>query len=589
MWLVDTAVFLAAAVVAVPISQRLGLGTVLGYLAAGVIIGPSGFGLIGGVEGVLHFAEFGVVLLLFLIGLELQPKRLWMLRREVFGFGGAQVLASTAALGGLGVLLGLPAAAAGVVAFAFSLSSTAFVLQLLGERNEQATAHGRASFGILLFQDLAAIPALAIVPLLGAADAGDAAPTAPLVRFVLVVAILVGIILAGRYLLRPVFRIVAQTRSHELSSAWALLVVIATALAMQAVGLSMALGAFIAGVLLADSEYRHEAEANVEPFKGLLLGLFFIAVGMSADLDVVRHQPLLVFAVAVIVVAIKIAVVAALAPLFGLRGASGRSLALALSQAGEFGFVIFGIAERARILPPDSAPLLVSAVTLSMAATPALLMLNDVLRRRRRIEAPPFDEIAATDGAVIIAGYGRFGQIVARVCTMTRISTTALEIDPGEVEVIRRFGHAIYYGDAARVDLLRAAGAERARLFVLAIDDPDASLRTAQVVRENFPHLRIIARARNREHAYALMALGIDEVIRETYLSSLAAATRVLEEVGLSTTQARDAVRMFRQHDEELLRRQFEVRDDEARLIELSKSFTAELEQLFQEDREATR
>jgi monovalent cation:proton antiporter-2 (CPA2) family protein len=589
MWLVDTAVFLAAAVVAVPISQRLGLGTVLGYLAAGVIIGPSGFGLIGGVEGVLHFAEFGVVLLLFLIGLELQPRRLWMLRREVFGFGGAQVLATTVVLASLGVLLGLPLAAAGVVAFAFSLSSTAFVLQLLGERNEQATAHGRASFGILLFQDLAAIPALAIVPLLGAADAGDAAPTAPLVRFALVVAILAGIILAGRYLLRPVFRIVAQTQSHELSSAWALLVVVATALAMQAAGLSMALGAFIAGVLLADSEYRHEAEANIEPFKGLLLGLFFIAVGMSADLGVVRHQPLLVFAVAVIVVAIKVAVVAVLAPLFGLRGASGRSLALALSQAGEFGFVIFGIAERARILPPDSAPLLVSAVTLSMAATPALLMLNDVLRRRRRIEAPPFDEIAATDGAVIIAGYGRVGQIVARVCAMTHVPTTALEIDPGEVEVIRRFGHAIYYGDAARVDLLRAAGAERARLFVLAIDNPDASLRTAQVVRENFPHLRIIARARNREHAYALMALGIDDVIRETYLSSLAAATRVLEEVGLSTAQARDAVRTFRQHDEELLRRQFEVRDDEARLIELSKSFTAELEQLFQEDREATR
>ncbi len=584
MWLVDTAIFLAAAVVAVPLFQRIGLGTVLGYLTAGVIIGPSGLGLIDQVEGTLHFAEFGVVLLLFLIGLELQPARLWKLRRDVFGFGGAQVAASAALLAVAGVAFGLSFPTALVVALALSLSSTAFVLQLLSERNEIATTYGRAAFGILLFQDLAAIPILAIVPLLGDGTATEATATPAPLRIALVVAALTGIFVAGRFLLRPVFRIVAQTRSRELSAAWALLVVVATALAMHLAGLSMALGAFLAGVLLADSEYRHEAEANVEPFKGLLLGLFFIAVGMSADLAVVLEQPVVVLGVALGLVTVKAGVLTLLGRGFGLRAASISKLALSLSQGGEFAFVIFGVGQQAGLLPRALTEILVVAVTLSMATTPALLACNDVLLRYRRSEMQPFDEIVAEEGAVIIAGFGRFGQIVSRILTWKRIPTTALEIDATQIDVIRRFGHKVFYGDAARLDLLRAAGAAQARLFVLAIDEPEASVQTARVVRANFPTLRIVARARNRQHAHSLLELGVVYVIRETLGSSLEATVRILEEVGLSGEHARQAVRRFRQHDEALLERQRAARADEAQLVVMARDAAAELEQLLAED-----
>lgn len=582
MWLVDTAIFLAAAVVAVPLFQRVGLGTVLGYLTAGVLIGPSGLGLIDQVEGTLHIAEFGVVLLLFLIGLELQPSRLWKLRRAVFGFGGAQVALSAAVLAGAGLALGLSPSTTVVVALALALSSTAFVLQLLSERHELTTAHGRAAFGILLFQDLAAIPILAIVPLLGADD-GTAAASMPL-RVAVVAAVLAGIFVTGRFLLRPVFRIVAQTRSRELSAAWALLVVVATALAMQLAGLSMALGAFLAGVLLADSEYRHEAEANIEPFKGLLLGLFFIAVGMSADLGVVVEQPGVVFGAALGVVAIKAVVLAFLGRAFGLRWDSARKAALSLSQGGEFAFVIFGVAQQAGVLAPGLTEVLIVVVTLSMATTPALLAGNDALLRRRRSEAQPFDEIDTEDGTVIIAGFGRFGQIVSRILTWKKVPTTALELDATQIDVIRRFGHQVFYGDASRIDLLRSAGAAKARLFVLAIDDVEASLRAARVVRENFPDLRIVARARNRQHAHALMELGVAYVVRETFVSSLEASTRVLEELGLSGDQAIQAVRRFRQHDEALLERQREAHGDEVTLMALTRDAAAELEQLLTED-----
>jgi monovalent cation:proton antiporter-2 (CPA2) family protein len=581
MWLVDTAVFLAAAVVAVPLFQRIGLGTVLGYLTAGVIIGPAGLGLIDEVEDTLHIAEFGVVLLLFLIGLELEPARLWRLRRAVFAFGGAQVAATAALLSVAAFACGLPPAPALVVGAALSLSSTAFVLQLLGERHELTSAHGRAAFGILLFQDLAGIPLLAIVPLLAAGVETDTATAMP-VRIAVVGAVLAGLMLAGRFLLRPVFRIVAQTRSRELSAAWALLVVVATALAMQAAGLSMALGAFLAGVLLADSEYRHEAEANVEPFKGLLLGLFFIAVGMSADIGVVAAQPLAAIGLTLGLVAVKGLVLAALGGFFGLSLGGSRRLALALSQGGEFAFVIFGVGQQAGVLAPEVTQLLVVVVTLSMATTPALLAINDRFERGRG-DMQPYDEVTGEEGSVIIAGFGRFGQIVSRVLTWQRVPTTALDVDAGQIDVIRRFGHKVFYGDSARLDLLRAAGAAQARLFVLAIDDVEASIRTARVLRDNFPELRIVARARNRQHAHALSDLGVHHVVRETFGSSLEATVRVLEEVGLSGDRARQAVRRFRQHDEELLERQRSARDDE-QFMAITLDAAAELEQLLTED-----
>jgi monovalent cation:proton antiporter-2 (CPA2) family protein len=580
--LAQSAVFLAAAVVAVPLFKRLGLGSVLGYLAAGAAIGPSGLGLIEEVEDTMHVAEFGVVLLLFLIGLELQPKRLWQMRTAVFGMGCAQVVASTAAIAPAAWLLGLPPAAAIVVGFALSLSSTAFVLQVLGERREMAAPHGRAAFGILLFQDLAAIPALAAIPLLTTSGTASEATGDPLVSLVVAVGTIVGLVAGGRLLLRPLFRYVLSTRIPELSSAWALLVVIGTALLMEEVHLSAALGAFLAGVLLADSEYRHELEANIEPFKGLLLGLFFVAVGMSADLGLVAARPLEVVGVVVGLVGIKLLALLLVGKLSGLR--SGWSLAIALSQGGEFAFVLFGVAKAAGLLQIELYELLIVAVTLSMITTPLLFMLKDRIdRARASAQQREFDSIDE-ENPVIIAGLGRFGQIVARVLRMVKIPFTALEVDTTQIDFLRRFGNKLYYGDASRVELLRAARADKARLLVVAIDDVAASLRTIETAHHNFPELRIIARVRNRDHAFKAMALGCHAVFRESYLSSLEAAREALEELGLAGLDAREITRTFREHDEALLREQFKIRHDEAALIASAKKFNEDLERIFEAD-----
>lgn len=580
----QSAVFLAAAVVAVPLFKRLGLGSVLGYLAAGAAIGPSGLGLIEEVEDTMHVAEFGVVLLLFLIGLELQPKRLWQMRTAVFGMGSAQVLATTAAIAPFAWLLGLAPAAAIVIAFALSLSSTAFVLQVLGERRELTAPHGRGAFGILLFQDLAAIPALATIPLLTTSGSAAEATGNPLVALAIAAATIVGLVAGGRLLLRPLFRYVLSTRIPELSSAWALLVVIGTALLMEQVHLSAALGAFLAGVLLADSEYRHELEANIEPFKGLLLGLFFVAVGMSADLGLVAAQPLAVVGVVAGMVALKLLALLTVGRLFKLPPRSATALAIALSQGGEFAFVLFGVAGAAGLVAREVLDLLIVAVTLSMITTPLLFMLRDrIARARASAEQREFDAIDE-ENPVIIAGLGRFGQIVARVLRMVKIPFTALEVDTTQIDFLRRFGNKLYYGDASRVDLLRAARADKARLLVVAIDDVAASLRTIETARHHFPELRIIARVRNRDHAFKAMALGAQAVFRESYLSSLEAARVALEELGLAGLDAREVTRTFREHDEALLREQFAIRHDEAALIASAKKFTEDLERIFEAD-----
>ena len=581
--LTQSAIFLAAAVVAVPIFKRIGLGSVLGYLAAGAMIGPSGLGLIHEVEATMHFAELGVVLLLFLIGLELQPSRLWKIRSLVFGAGGAQVVASAVILGVIGVALGASASTAVVVGVALAMSSTAFALQVLGEKNELATSHGRTAFGVLLFQDLAAIPTLALVPMLGVSQAGPGEGQAS--RVALVVGVIVAVILAGRFLVRPVFRIVASAKSHELSIASALLVVLGTAILMNAIGLSMALGAFIAGVLLADSEYRHELESNIEPFKGLLLGLFFMAVGMSANLGLVVERPGAVFGLVFALVAVKFAVLFGLARVMRLSTLPAFSLAVALSQGGEFAFVIFGVGRQAQVLGRELSDLLAVVVTLSMAVTPLLFMVRDRLAASlSRGEAREFDTVQDDNSRVIVAGFGRFGQIVARLLRHKKIPFTALEINPTQVDFVRRYGNRIYYGDASRVDLLRAAGADRANLFVLAIDDPEASVRTAKAVQHHFPGLKIIARARNRQHALALLGLNIHYVIRETYLSSLDAARQTLEDLGLPTAEARDAIRTFRDYDENMVRDQVAFKDDEKKLIASAQQAAAELERLFEQD-----
>ncbi len=585
--LTTSALFLAAAVIAVPIFKRIGLGTVLGYLAAGALIGPAGLGLVQEVEETLHFAEFGVVLLLFLIGLELEPARLWQMRRLVFGIGAAQVGITAALVAAIAWTFGLAPWVAVVAGLGLSLSSTAFVLQLLGERNELATGHGRAAFGVLLFQDLAAIPMLALVPLLGTARSEGGQPV--LLRLALILGALALVVIAGRWLLGPIFRIVASTRSREISTATALLVVIGTALLMQAVGLSAALGAFLAGVLLAHSEYRHELEANIEPFKGLFLGLFFIAVGMSANLALAIERPLLVLGLVLGLVALKLGVVFVLGRLLTERDRpTCVAFAMALSQGGEFAFVIFALATVSGVFEPSLAQLLVVVVTGSMVTTPLLFALRDkwLALRRDRGDGRPFDTIEEP-GAVIIAGYGRFGQIVSRVLRTRRVHFTALEASPAQIDFVRRYGNRIHYGDASRVDLLRAAGAEKALAFVLAIDDPEASMRTAEVVRRHFPRLPIVARARNRDHAMALMALGVEHVVRETYASSLEAAQATLETVGFGCPEAREAVRRFRTHDEQLLEEQYGLRGNPDALVASAKRAAAQLERLFEQDRDA--
>ncbi len=595
MTLAHAAIFLAAAIVAVPLFARLGLGSVLGYLAAGAAIGPSGLRLIYEVDETMHFAEYGVVMLLFLIGLELQPARLYRMRGAVFGLGGAQLAATTVLLVPLMMALGIEWRAALVAGLALSLSSTAFALQVLGEKNELGTAHGQSAFGILLFQDIAAIPILAIVPMLashvaeGTASAAGAHGGGGEFSFAgaaIAAGVIAALVVAGRFLVRPAFRVIAQVGSHELSIAAALFVVTGTALTMALVGVSMALGAFIAGVLLADSEYRHELEANIEPFKGLLLGLFFMAVGMSADLSLLASHPVSVVGLALGLVAVKCIVLYALGRFARLNHAASISLAVAISQGGEFAFVIFGVGLQSQVLSQHDTAMMVVVVTLSMAVTPLLFLARDAWLRRitARDGQRPFDELHDEGSRVIIAGFGRFGQIVGRTLRLKRIAFTALDASPQHVDFLRRFGNRIFYGDASRPDLLRAAGAEKAEIFVLAIDDMEASLRTLRVVQAQFPHLTVVARARNRQHAYALIGHGVTHVIRETFAASVDASRVVLEELGLPSQEAREALTRFAAYDEQMLVQAAAVRDDEKKLIEQAKQYTAELERIFEQD-----
>ncbi len=582
MQLAQATIFLAAAVVAVPVFKRLGLGAVLGYLAAGVAIGPSGFGFIHEVDSTLHFAELGVVLLMFLVGLELQPARLWQLRAQVFQYGGLQVAVSAVLLAPLAWLLGLTPSAAIVTGLALALSSTAIVLQILADRHSLSTPHGHAAFGILLFQDVAASPLLAVLPLLGTARAAEAAGRSGLAQVGLALGVIVGLVFAGRYLLGPLFRVVAGTRIRELSAALALLIVLATAILVEQVGLSMALGAFLAGVLLADSPYRHQLEADIDPFKGLLLGLFFVAVGMSARLGLLAEHPLTLAGLVLALVAVKLLAVLLLGRLvFKLPRRGALDLAIALSQGGEFAFVVCSAAIAAGIFDRPTADTLILVVTLSMATTPLLFLLRDRLSRETAADPRPFDTIDEAHG-VIIAGFGRFGQIVARVLRMARIGFTALEVSPTQIDFVRRFGSKIFYGDAARLDLLHAAGAHKARLLIVAVDDTEAALHIVQHARQHFPQLRILARSRNRQHNHALVAAGADTVIRETLVSSLELAEQALTELGRA--DAHELTLAFHRWDERVLAEQFTLRDDEQALIAHARKSADELERLFETD-----
>jgi glutathione-regulated potassium-efflux system ancillary protein KefC/glutathione-regulated potassium-efflux system protein KefB len=579
----QAALFLLVAVLLVPLFQRARLGAVLGYLAAGMLIGPSGLGLAGETGATMEIAEFGVVLLLFLIGLELEPRRLWVLRRAVFGLGGAQVMVTAMAIGAICLALGLDWRAALVAGLALSLSSTALVLTSLAERGQLTARHGREAFAVLLFQDLAVIPLLALLPLLGAEQNES---TGGWLAAAKGVAAIIGVIVASRLVIRPALKAVAQYGGREVFTAAALLLVVGAALLMESIGLSMSLGAFLAGVLLADSEFRHELEADIQPFKGLLLGLFFMAVGMSANLGLLVQRPGPVLALALLLVLVKLAVVWPVARVMGAPGAPAWRLAVALAQGGEFAFVLFAMAASLGILDASQSQMLVMVVTLSLLSAPLLFFLQDrvIEPRIEARDAPPFDSIEGSGNPVIIAGYGRVGQIVSRVLRMSGIAFTAIEANYQQVDFVRRYGGKVYYGDASRLEMLEAAKAGEAKLFVLAIDDVEASVRTARVLRHHFPALPIIARARNRVHVFRLRDLGVKNIFRDTLPASLDMARLSLLRLGTGISAAERAVAMFRSSDEAQLDAQYAVQHDEAKLIQTTQEAADQLRELFESD-----
>ncbi|HSM30551.1 MAG TPA: monovalent cation:proton antiporter-2 (CPA2) family protein [Woeseiaceae bacterium] len=580
----ESIIYLLAAIISVPISKRLGFGSVLGYLCAGILIGPFGLGFIHEPEHILHFAELGVVFLLFIIGLELKPTRLWVMRKMVFGLGTAQVLVSAALIAALVWLYGLEAGTSVVIGLILALSSTAFVLQMLAEKKQLNSQYGRAAFSILLLQDLAVIPLIAILPLLGTTAGLDSGFDTR--ELVVMIGTLVLLIVGGRLALKPVLKSVAAAGIPELFTATALLVVIGSALLMEFAGMSMVLGAFIAGMLLADSEYRHQLEADIAPFKGLLLGLFFIAVGMSVNISLLLEVPgrILLFVAGLMLS--KAVVLFVLARMFGICDRrNALSLATVMSQGGEFAFVLFALAARERLVPAALIDELILAVAVSMLLTPFVYLLNERFGSKLgKPEAPPFDEIPEEHHDVIIAGFGRVGQIVGRLLQSINRPFTALEIDSSQVDIVRRYGNSVHFGDAARPEVLRAAGAAHARILVLATADMETSLHIAETAKRQFPNLAIIARAHNRRHAHKLMDVGVDKIFRDTLLSSLAMGESVLEKLGFDETDVRRVSGVFRDADEKLLIEQYAMHESEEKLIQSAKDAARELEAILEQD-----
>lgn len=582
-------VLLLAAVIAVPVFKRLGLGAVLAYLVAGVMLGPDGLGFVQDADRILNAAEIGVVMLLFVIGLELSPARLKLMRKPIFGAGGLQV-ATTAVV--LAVVMWLELGyfkwkGAIVVGIALALSSTAVCLQLLAERKELNTDFGRLAFAILLFQDLIAIPLLAAIPLLGGSADDDTLSWQAAAKAIGAIAL---VVLGGRFVLRHLFRAVARTGMPEVFTASALLVVLGTAWFMQEAGLSPGLGAFLAGVLLADSEFRHELESQIEPFQGLLLGLFFIAVGMGIDLTRVIAEPGLIAAGVATLLVVKFSLLFGIGRLAKLPPRSAFMLGSVLWLGGEFAFVVLNEGLRYRLIGPANHDRLVAIVGLSMALTPLLLILvsrwlgsAQPKPEKAKPNAQEYADIAAQQPQVMIAGMGRFGQIVARLLTAQHIPFVALEHSPETVDTLRRFGNIIYYGDPTRPDLLRAAGGANIRLFVVAMDDPDTNIKACRLIRRMYPQAKVLARARNRQHAWRLMDMNV-EAFREVFGSSLEMGERVLVELGLPPDVAAAHTRRFREHDEDLLRRQYLIYDDEAALVQTAQDSRQDLMRLFEAD-----
>jgi monovalent cation:proton antiporter-2 (CPA2) family protein len=593
-------VYLTAAVVSVPIAKRLGLGSVLGYLIAGVAIGPFALGLIGeGGKDVMHFAEFGVVMMLFVVGLELQPAVLWRLRGPVLGMGGLQVVLTTVAIGSIGLLFGLPWQSSLAIGMILALSSTAIVLQTLNEKGLMKTDGGQRSFAVLLFQDIAVIPMLAILPLLATGGGHAAEPVEHSstwveglpgwVQTVIVLGAVAIIVVAGRYLLRPVFRFIAGTRLRELFTAAALLLVIGIALLMTRVGLSPALGTFVAGVVLANSEYRHELESDIEPFKGLLLGLFFIAVGASIDFNLIAAQPGLIAGLVAILLGVKLVVLFVLGRVFRMGLDQNLLFAFALAQGGEFAFVLFSFATGSGVLGEEIVGPLIAVVALSMGLTPLLMLLNEKLlqprfgtKEKTEREADAMDE----DNPVIVAGFGRFGHIVGRFLKANGVGTTVLDLDSDHVDLLRKLGLKVFYGDASRHDLLHSAGAANAKLIVLAIDESEKNLEIIETCRKHFPNLQILARAPGRAQAYDLLEAGVDNIYRDTLDSSLRMGIDAMRLLGYRSHHAHRAARKFRRHDEESVRELARMRHDTKAYITRARQRIQDMEEILLGDME---
>lgn len=563
-YLLITLTFLTAAIIVVPISKKLGLGSVLGYLVAGVLIGPNMLHLIVDDGTILHFSEFGVVLLLFLIGLELHPSHLWQIRRAIIGSGGLQLTLTTAIITAV-MSIWLPWQAALVIGMGLGLSSTAIALQTLQEKNLLPTDAGQRGFAILLFQDIAVIPMIAILPLLVLDRTGIEGQSASYIQVIKAFAAIGGIVFIGRFLLRPALRFIAATGMRELFTIFSLALVIGIAKLMSAVGLSMALGTFLAGMLLADSEYRSQLEIDIEPFKGLLMGLFFIAIGLSMDLNLLATNWLPIILAVSALVAVKLLVLTIVARLGKLGSADTMILAILLSQGGEFAFVLFSLASQQQILPAGIDSFLVLVVALSMLSTPLLLLLFENFIQPRLIDNSSFEAEPINDDApcAIICGFGRMGQMVGRVLLASNYRISVLEHDANQIELLRRFEMKAYYGDASRLNSLQAAGAGNVKVIVLAMDDVEAVTETAKLIIQHFPRVKLVVRARNRQHEIAIRRLGINDVVRETFLSSVLLGEKTLRNMGMNAEKAETTMSLFAKHDQQLLEEQMHITEDQ--------------------------
>lgn len=588
-------VFLAAACMVVPLASRFKLGSVLGYLAAGILIGPFGLSFIGNAEEIMHFAEFGVVMMLFLIGLELEPAMLWRLRRSIVGMGTLQVVLTSLAFTACGVALGFSWQQSLAVGMALSLSSTALVLQMLNEKNLMQTSIGENAFAVLLFQDIAVILILLLLPALAPTGTESSVASSSLLsglplwaRSLSTACIIGGVIMAGRYLSHHLFTAMARTNIREVFTATSLALVVGITLLMQLIGMSPALGAFIAGVVLANSSYKRTLETDIQPFKGLLLGLFFISVGMSMDFALLSSSPPQLAAAVAAILCIKALVLFGLALWFGLTRMHAIGFAFALAQGSEFAFVLLSYAFKSKVIPAPIADMFTLAVAISMAATPFLMLLYSkwVVPRFLSILTPKHYDTIHEQHPVILAGYGRFGQIIGRFITGQGIPVTVLEKDPDQINLLRKYGFKGFYGDAARLDLLRSAGAEKAKLLIIAVADIEMCLHIASLARNEFPHLTVFARARNRRHAYELDKLGVHYFMRDTFESSLRMAEEVMVFLGRPREEAATKAALFREHDNHTLKASFEHMEDEAALISFAHMARNEMERILQEDKE---